>query len=35
MAQSSEKANVNTIAVVVAIVGGILLLLGWLFHFPW
>jgi hypothetical protein len=35
MAQAERKTDVNMIAVVIAIVGGILLLLGWIFHFPW
>jgi hypothetical protein len=29
------SSNVNAIAVVVALVGGALLLLGWIFGFPW
>jgi hypothetical protein len=35
MADTSNKPNVNTLAVVVAIVAAFLLIVGWLTHFPW
>jgi len=31
----SLPSNVNTISAIVVVVGGILLLLGWIFQFPW
>jgi hypothetical protein len=35
MAEGREVSNTGTIAVIVAIVAGVLLLLGWIFHIPW
>jgi hypothetical protein len=35
MANPNPNSQVNRIAVLIAIGGGILLLLGWIFHFPW
>ena len=33
--QSRPSSNANTVAVVIALVGGALLVLGWIFGFPW
>jgi hypothetical protein len=35
MAEPNQSSHVNTIAVLVALVAGALLLLGWVFRFPW
>jgi hypothetical protein len=31
----TQPSNVNTIAAIVVVIGGILLLLGWILQFPW